>query len=102
MISCSEMRTVASSVRHVEVAIHPRGAREVLTYLEIVQAMHRQRKCVFKELCQCSVRCAQCAASVHVTATETPRGERMCANSGRIYGDNVQEMHTQRRRRRQW
>ena len=39
----------------------PRGTREVLTYLKIVQVMHRQRKCEFTELCQCSVRCAQCA-----------------------------------------
>ena len=33
--------------------------------------------------------------SVHLTA-ETLRGERMCANSGRIYGDNVQEMHSEK------
>ena len=75
---------VCSACRSCDTSV-PRGTREVLTYLEIVQEMHRQRKCVFKELCQCSVRCAQCAASVHETATETPRGERMCANSGRIY-----------------
>ena len=40
---------------------------------------------------------AQCAVSVHVTATETPRGQRMCANSGRIYGGNVQEMHSEKK-----
>ena len=44
-----------------------------------------------------SVRCV----SVHVTATETLRGERMCANSGMIYGDSVEDMHRQRKRRRQ-
>jgi hypothetical protein len=30
-------------------------------------------------------------------ATETLRGERMCANSGRIYGDNVRGMHRQQK-----
>ena len=30
-------------------------------------------------------------------ATETLRGERMCANSRRIYGDNVRGMHRQRK-----
>ena len=52
---------------------------------------------VLSALCQCSVLCV----SVHVTATETLRGERVYANSGRIYGDNDQEMHRQRERRRQ-
>ena len=28
-------------------------------------------------------------------ANETLRGERMCANSGRTYGDRAQEMHSQ-------
>ena len=38
-----------------------------------------------------------------LTAIEkTLRGERMCANTGRICGDNVQEMHRQRKRSRQW
>ena len=43
-------------------------------------ARDRQRKCVFRELCRCSVRCvnAQCAASVHVTATERLEGEDVC------------------------
>ena len=30
-------------------------------------------------------------------ATETLRGERMCANGRRIYGDNVWGMHRQRK-----
>ena len=59
------------------------------------QEMHRQRKWVrcFKRavtvlsaLCQCPL-----------MATETLRGERMCANSGRIYGDSVRGMHRQRK-----
>ena len=47
-----------------------------------------------RELCQCSVRCV----SVHLTAIERLRGERMCANSGRTHGHNAQEMHKQRKR----
>ena len=48
-----------------------------------------------------SVRCVSV-----VTTAETLRRERMCANGGRIYGDNVQikecvGMHRQRQRRRQ-
>jgi hypothetical protein len=39
---------------------------------------------VLSALCQCPL-----------MATETLRGERMCANSGRIYGDNVRGMHTE-------
>ena len=30
--------------------------------------------------------------SVHLTAIERLRGERMCANSGRTYGDSAQTM----------
>ena len=43
-----------------------------------------------RELCQCSVR----YVSVHLTAIERLRGERMCANSGRTmsYGDSAQTM----------
>ena len=40
-----------------------------------------------------SVRCV----SVHVTATETLRGERMCADSGKIYADIFQKTHRQRK-----
>ena len=53
-----------------------------------------------REVCQCA-RCdredvcrqlsAMCQ-SVHVTATETLRRERMCANSGGVYGDNVHQI----------
>ena len=38
-----------------------------------------------------SVRC------VSVTAIETLRGERMCADNGGVYADNVQEMHRHRK-----
>ena len=63
-------------------------------YADEGREMHRQRKwvrCLIKRavtvlsaLCQCPL-----------MATETLRGERMCANSGRIYGDNVRGMHRQ-------
>ena len=33
--------------------------------------------------------------SVHLTAIERLRGERMCANSGRTYADSAQETHRQ-------
>ena len=50
------------------------------------QEMHRQRKWVrcLRELCRCSVRC-ECA----LTATETLRGEGMCANSREIYAETT-------------
>ena len=55
--------------------------------------MHKHRKRVrcLRELYQCSVR----YVSVHLTAIERLREERMCANSGRTYGDRAQEMHSQ-------
>jgi len=40
-----------------------------------------------------SVRCV----SVHVTATETLRGQRMCADSGRTYADIFQKINRQRK-----
>ena len=48
-------------------------------YADNSQEMHRQRKWVrcLTELCRCSVRC-ECA----LTATETLRGEGMCAKCG--------------------
>ena len=52
-----------------------------------------KKRCV-GTVCQCSVRCV----SVHVTTAETLGRERMCANSGRTHGDNVQGMHRQRER----
>ena len=60
-------------------------------YADNSQEMHRQRKWVrcLRELCRCSVRC-ECA----LTATETLRGEGMCAKcGGALCRDNVQGMH---------
>jgi hypothetical protein len=55
-------------------------------YADNGQEMHRQRKWVrcLRELCRCSVRC-ECA----LTATETLRGEGMCANSREIYAETT-------------
>ena len=51
-----------------------------------VGALFKRAVTVLSALCQCPL-----------MATETLRGERMCANSGRIYGDNVRGMHRQRK-----
>jgi hypothetical protein len=51
-----------------------------------VGALFKRAVTVLSALCQCPL-----------MANETLRGERMCANSGRIYGDNVRGMHRQRK-----
>ena len=51
-----------------------------------VGALFKRAVIVLSALCQCPL-----------MATETLRGERMCANSGRIYGDSVRGMHRQRK-----
>ena len=55
-------------------------------YADNSQEMHRQRKWVrcLTELCRCSVRC-ECA----LTATETLRGEGMCAKCGGGYAETT-------------
>ena len=50
-----------------------------------VGALFKRAVTVLSALCQCPL-----------MATETLRGE-VCANSGRIYGDNVRGMHRQRK-----
>ena len=57
------------------------------------QARRRSHSVSVSALCQCSVRCI----SVHVTATETLRGERMCADSGRTYADIFQKINRQQK-----
>ena len=47
--------------------------------------------------CQCAVSVSVRCISVHVTATETLRGERMCADSGRTYADIFQKINRQRK-----
>ena len=49
-------------------------------------ALFTRAMTVLSVLCQCKL-----------MATETLREERMRANSGRIYGDNVRGMHRQRK-----
>jgi hypothetical protein len=77
------------------------GLRTERMRADNVQSVRRQRlgnaqttglSAEFQERC----------VSAHVTASETLRGERMCANSERTYGDSVQGMHRQRKRRGQW
>ena len=67
-------------------------ARMVCLYC---QARHRSHSVSVSALCQCSVRCV----NVHdvVTATETLRGQRMCADSGRTYADIFQKINRQRK-----
>ena len=56
---------------------------------------------LFKRAVSVSAQCVNVSVSLHLTAIERLRGERMCANSGRTYGDNAHEMHRQWKRRRQ-
>ena len=51
-----------------------------------VGALFKRAVTVLSALCQCPL-----------MATESLRGETMCANSGMVYGDNVRGMHRQRK-----